>query len=103
MCLRNFVALGVVLVLPTLGWAQVESNDFDISRMLLDERWPFETFEVPKTRALQQALADGTVSEDMPVLITETASGKLALLADQMAFHHLAQGDEAGEPWMVSF
>ena len=51
MCLRNLVALGVLLVLPTLGWARVD--DFDISRMLLDERWPFETFEVPETRGLQ--------------------------------------------------
>ena len=25
------------------------------------------------------------------------------LLTDQMAYHHVAQGDIAGEPWMVSF
>ena len=102
MCLRNLVALGALLVLPALVWAQVESSDFDISRMMV-ETGRFESFEVPETRALEQALADGTISEDMLVLVTETAGGKLALLMDQMWFHHVAQGSEAGEPWMVSF
>ena len=27
----------------------------------------------------------------------------LALVMDQMAYHHVAQGDMMGEPWMVSF
>ena len=54
-------------------------------------------------QVLAQALADGTVSEDMAVLVTDTARGTLALLTDQMWYHHLAQGREGGEPWMVSF
>ena len=45
----------------------------------------------------------GTVTESTAVLVTETAGGKLALLADQLAYHHIAQGSERGEPWMVSF
>jgi hypothetical protein len=30
-------------------------------------------------------------------------AGRLALVTDQMAYHHVAQGEIAGEPWMVSF
>jgi hypothetical protein len=30
-------------------------------------------------------------------------AGRLAFLTDQMAYHHVAQGEMNGEPWMVSF
>jgi hypothetical protein len=33
----------------------------------------------------------------------EHDAGALALLTQQMSYHHLAQGEMAGEPWMVSF
>ena len=53
--------------------------------------------------AVQEALASGDVREDTPVLVMEGATGVLALLTRQMCYHHLAQGEMAGEPWMVSF
>ena len=102
MLLRRLAVLTTVLVWPAFGFVQGDSNDFDISRMM-DSSGRFETFDVLETRPLSQALADGTISEEMPVLVTETGRGPLALLTDQMSFHHLAQGREAGEPWMVSF
>jgi hypothetical protein len=40
---------------------------------------------------------------DTPVLVTETAAGKLALLTDQMVFHHLAQGRADGKDWLATF
>jgi hypothetical protein len=50
-----------------------------------------------------QALDQGSVKEDMRLLVTETAAGKLALLTDQMAHHHIAEGNAGGKDWMVSF
>ena len=99
---QHLVVLGALLAWPAPGSTQSESNDFDPSR-LLGPSGRFETFHVAETRPLSQALADGTISEEMPVLVTETATGPVALLTDQLAFHHLAQGAEAGQPWMVSF
>lgn len=40
---------------------------------------------------------------DTWLLVTETAAGKLALLTDQMAYHHLAQGRDSGKEWMATF
>jgi hypothetical protein len=33
----------------------------------------------------------------------EHPAGLLAFLTDQMVYHHVAQGETNGEPWMVSF
>jgi len=76
---------------------------FDTSRVLLMDTTRFRPFNVSDTRALREALDDGAVHEDTPLLVLEHAGGTLALLVEQMAYHHVAQGDIAGEPWMVSF
>ena len=33
----------------------------------------------------------------------EHHAGRLAFVMDQLAYHHVAQGELRGEPWMVSF
>ena len=63
----------------------------------------FKTFDVEQIEPLQNVLKDGRVAEDTPVLVTNTASGNLALLTDQMVFHHLAQGRAGGKDWMAAF
>jgi len=35
--------------------------------------------------------------------VMDVAGQKLALVTRQMAYHHVAQGELAGEPWMVTF
>ena len=37
------------------------------------------------------------------LLVFERASERRALLQKQMVYHHLAQGELAGEPYLVSF
>jgi hypothetical protein len=63
----------------------------------------FKTFDVQQTEPLQKILKDGRVAKDTPVLVTATAAGNLALLTDQMVFHHLAQGRAGGKDWMAAF
>src|SRR5690348_5426705 len=63
----------------------------------------FKTFDVEQTEPLQKVLKDGRVAEDTPVLVTATAAGNLALLTDQMVFHHVAQGRAGGKDWMAAF
>lgn len=63
----------------------------------------FKTFSVEQTEPLQKVLQEGRVAGDTPVLVTATATGNLALLTDQMVFHHLAQGHAGGKDWMAAF
>jgi hypothetical protein len=75
---------------------------FDITRFSSNGGL-FKTFDVEQTEPLQKVSKDGRVAEDTPVLVTATAAGNLALLTDQMVFHHLAQGRAGGKDWMAAF
>ena len=98
--------LGVVLSLA-LGLAGPafahSASHFDIDRYSTAGEGMFETFYVAETRSLEDALADALVAEDTTLLVAETAAGKLALLRDQMSFHHIAKGVAAGKTWMATF
>lgn len=37
------------------------------------------------------------------MLAFEAGGRTLALVSSQMSYHHVAQGEMAGEPWMVTF
>jgi hypothetical protein len=76
---------------------------FDISRFASAGNGWFETFYVKDSEPLRDVLKARKVAEDTRLLVTDTAGGKLALLTDQMAFHHLAQGSAGGKDWMATF
>lgn len=76
---------------------------FDIERFSNAGNGWFETFYVTDTQPLSRALEAGNVAADTRVLVMQTAGGELALLTDQMAYHHLAQGRAEGQDWMATF
>lgn len=76
---------------------------FDITRLNTENYGAFEPFYVKDTQPLSKVLEEGKVASDTRLLVTETAAGSLALLTDQMAYHHLAQGREGGKDWMATF
>ena len=41
-------------------------------------------------------------AEIEPVVVSECSAVPLVLLKRHLAYHHVAQGEAAGEPWMVS-
>lgn len=75
---------------------------FDISRFARNGGI-FKTFYVEQTEPLQKVMQEGRVANDTPVLVTATAAGNLALLTEQMVFHHIAQGHAGGKDWMAAF
>ena len=103
--MRYLMALVALFSMSTLVSAQSSTDEgyFEMARLNTDFVGAFEAFAVDETHSLAEALAGGLITEDTAVLVTETAAGKLALLTDQMWWHHLAQGEAAGEPWLVSF
>lgn len=76
---------------------------FDIERFSNAGNGWFETFYVEQTEPLREALEDGRLAPDTRMLIIETAGGNLALVTDQMAYHHLAQGTSEGKHWLATF
>ena len=116
---RSGKALGLLLIFaavvagyPSLPFAQGDAPaqlpngpakpGFDIRRFA-PNGGVFKTFYVEQTKPLQQVLQEGRVAIDTPVLVTATAAGNLALLTEQMVFHHLAQGRAGGKDWMAAF
>lgn len=76
---------------------------FEPGRAILSDRWGFDPFPVTTMSSLSTALDEGRVGEETGVLVLTRGDTRLALLTEQMAYHHIAQGELAGEPWMVSF
>ncbi len=105
------LVIGVATVVAVLYRAALAAQSkgttkkatFDIHRFSPTPPGTFETFYVNDAQPLKEALDKGSVKEDTRLLVTETAAGKLALLTDQMAYHHIAQGTAGGKDWMVSF
>ncbi len=74
--------------------------DIDIARI---GGGRFEPFLVSKTEPMQDAMSAGKLQDDTRLLVLDHPTGVLAFLTDQMTYHHVAQGEIDGEPWMVSF
>ena len=84
-------------------WGQ-QAADFDIDRLYMVDQGTYLPFWVEETQPLSKALEEGRLDGETSVLVMDhAAAGRLALVADQMAYHHIAQGEMAGEPWMVTF
>jgi len=107
------VAAAGVLV-PSAAFAQRENlpldlpngpakPGFDIKRFSNAGNGWFKTFYVTETQPLRKALDDAKVAAETRVLVLSIAGGKLALLTDQMSFHHIAQGTASGKTWMATF
>ena len=110
----RFVRFTVLLALPLSFWTAVASaqdtdfdtefdTDFDIDIARIGFGSRFEPFRVSETEPPQDAMSAGKFQADTRVLVLDHPAGVLAFLTDQMAYHHVAQGETEGEPWMVSF
>ena len=76
---------------------------FDTDRAIFWGAPNFVPLRNPEWRPLRAALRAGDVSDDTPVLMFEVGGSTLVLVSSQMSYHHVAQGDMNGEPWMVTF
>ncbi|MCH8811199.1 MAG: hypothetical protein IID07_05160 [Gemmatimonadetes bacterium] len=74
--------------------------DIDIARI---GGGRFEPFVVSETESMRDAMSAGKLQNDTRLLVLDHPAGTLAFLTDQMTYHHVAQGEIDGEPWMVSF
>ncbi len=76
---------------------------FDTERAIFWVEPNFIPLRNPEWKSLQSVRRARDVSDDTPILVFEAGGRTLSLVSSQMAFHHVAQGEMAGEPWMVTF
>ncbi len=94
----------LAVVSPTEGEGKTKRVlGFEPGRAILDDAWGFDPFPVATTEPLKDALEAGKVGEETAVLLLARGNTRLALLTEQMSYHHIAQGELEGEPWMVAF
>jgi len=79
------------------------SYDFNPERAILSDSDLFKPLMVKKTIGLQDALDKGTVKADSDLLLLNHPDEQIAFIKGEMAYHHVAQGTIAGEPYLVSF
>lgn len=76
---------------------------FDTDRAILWEKRNFDPLRNPEWTSLREARRAGNVEDDTPVVVFDVRGQRLVLVTSQMSYHHVAQGDIEGEPWMVTF
>ena len=114
MRLITMIMLTAAALTPHLAYAQrfqavpadpnmPTQEGFDTDRAIFWGAPNFVPLRDPDWRSLRAVLRAGIISDDTPVLVFEAGGSTLVLLSRQMAYHHVAQGDMNGEPWMVTF
>jgi hypothetical protein len=74
--------------------------ELDVSRAMLKGPDYFQRFRVS---GQGEPLGDLHLDPETELIIFERGGERRALLVRQMIYHHLAQGELAGEPYLVSF
>ena len=100
---RDWLTVLLPLLGIPVGAAAQDAPGVDFSRAYVVDYQIFAPFRVSETTALAGVVEEGILTATTPILVMEHPKGRLALVTDQMAYHHVAQGEIMGEPWMVSF
>ena len=76
---------------------------FDAERAMLMKRELFRPLTVERTERLADALARRKVAADTQLLLLERDGEALALRTHEMIYHHVAQGELGGRPFVATF
>ena len=82
---------------------QPVKEGFDTGRAIFWKHPNFVPLRDPEWEPLRDALRRGDVNDETTVLTFEAGGETLVLVSSQMSYHHVAQGEMTGEPWMVTF
>ncbi len=75
-------------------------SEFDIGRASLKHPDFFQRFTVTGTGTALKGLG---LNKKKSLLVFQRNAEKRALIQNQMLYHHAAQGELAGEPYVISF
>ncbi len=74
----------------------------DRSKMKIKKKGFYFTPFRPQARH-EQLLADANLKESKELLVFERGAQRRAVLLPEATYHHVIQGELAGEPYLVSF
>lgn len=78
-------------------------DEFNPTRAYLPEEDDFPRFNVKDSKPLDRATRERKIGADDDVLILTRNNQRLAFSILQMSYHHVAQGELAGQPYLVAF
>ena len=78
-------------------------DGFDTDRAIFWTRPNFTPLRDPEWQSLRGARRAGDLTDETTVLTFDVQGKTLVLVSSQMSYHHVAQGEMEGEPWMVTF
>ncbi len=78
-------------------------DGFDTDRAIFWSQPNFIPLRDPEWQSLRGARRAGDISDKTTVVTFDVGGQTLVLVSSQMAYHHVAQGEMEGEPWMVTF
>ena len=79
------------------------AETFDADRAMLMKKELFRPLVVLGTEGLAEALTRKKVAEDSMLLLLEREGEALALRTHEMIYHHVAQGELGGRPFVATF
>lgn len=79
------------------------TNEFEASRAKLSDKDLFKRFLVKEHDSLKELVFKGKLDIKEELLVIERNGERLAFSVKQMAYHHVAQGNLAGQPYLVNF
>ncbi len=72
----------------------------DYSNASISDKWRFEPFQVP---AQGELLKEQRLPDDFELILVERNGERRAFSMREMAYHHVAQGELGGVPFLVCF
>ena len=72
----------------------------DRSRAIIRSQWQFKPYRVPPHGVPLRAAG---LASDYELMVLERNGDRRAFSMREMAYHHVAQGELAGEPYLVTF
>jgi hypothetical protein len=78
-------------------------DGFDTDRAIFWARPNFTPLRNPEWQSLRSLRRAGDLTDETTVVTFDVQGNTLVLVSSQMSYHHVAQGEMEGEPWMVTF
>lgn len=82
----------------------MQTEEFDRKRAFLTKKEMFPRFRVQgKHEALEPLVQNGRIQADDDLLIVERAGYRLGFLTKHLEYHHVAEGELGGQPYVIGY